>query len=249
MALDFNLGQVAMIQPGTTPQAIPVALLTDLKEDFSYKEVGFRGPNQFLLENAFSEGDIKITAKNGNINGATLSALLAGSTLTAGGELGVYGELATIPATPFQVTVANGATYARDLGILDLTANKWLQRVAAAPATGQFMVNPVTGQYTFAAADTGHNLFINYSYTSATIGKTVALNNQLQGTTPQFALALYNAYNSQTGVRYHGLYFPRVTCPKLSMAKKPGAFTEQDLTFTVVQDSASALVVKAYTQE
>jgi hypothetical protein len=249
MSLHFGLGQVALIPSGATPTPVPVALLTDVKIEGSYKEVEFRGNKQFPQEIAFGEGGLKITAKNANINGATLSALLAGSTSAAGSVLGVLGELVTIPGTPYQVTVANGATYADDLGVLDLTANKWLTRVAAGATTGQYVLNAATGQYTFAAADTTHNLSANYAYTSPSIGVTVTLNNQLAGTTPLFALACYNAYTIGGTTRYMGVRFPAVVCPKLSLSLSPAKFTEQDLSFTVRQDASSALVAKAYTQE
>ncbi len=247
--LNFGLGQVALIPSGATPTPVPVALLTEAKVDFSYKEVEYRGNQQAPIETAFAELEIKITAKTGNINGATLSSLLAGSTTATGGVLGVLAELWTIPATPYQVTVANGVTYADDLGVLDLTANKWLTRVAAGPTTGQYALNSATGQYTFAAADTTHNLAINYSYTSASIGKSVALNNQLAGTTPIFALALYNAYQIAGTTRYHGLKFPAAVCPKLSLAFASTKYTEEDLSFSIRQDTASTKIVTAYTQE
>lgn len=249
MSLHFGLGQVALIPPGANPTPVPVALLTDVKMDADYKEVAFRGNQQWPIEIAFGEGDLKITAKNANVNGATLTSLLAGSTSATGAVLGVLAELGTIPTTPFQITVANGATYADDLGVLDLTANKWLTRVASAPATGQYALNSATGLYTFAAADVGHNVSFNYAYTNAAVGKTVTLNNQLQGTTPLFALACYNAYTIAGATRYLGWKFPAVVCPKLSLSLNPSKFTEQDLSFSIRQDSASAQVAKLYTQE
>ena len=247
--LNFSLGQVALIPAGANPTPVPVALLTDLSIDISYKEVEFRGNQQFPIEIALGEATIKGKAKNGNINGATLSALLQGSTTAAGLVAGVIGELQTIPGTPWQLTVANGATYADDLGVLDLTANKWLTRVASAPATGQYSVNTATGLYTFAAADTAHNLSINYSYAIAGSGKTTTLNNQLMGTTTNFALAAFDSNTIGGLTRYFGWKFPAVVVPKLAHALKPNAYTDQDIEFSVRQDTVSAQILKYYTQE
>lgn len=245
--LNYGLAQAAFIPSGANPTSIPVALLTEISLDIEYKEVEFRGPNQFPVEIALGEGSIKGKAKNGNINGATLAALLQGSTSATGMVAGVTGELGTIPGTPFQVTVANSANFVEDLGVLDLTANKWLSRVASAPATGQYSVS--AGVYTFAAADTTHNVSINYSYTIAGSGKTVTLNNQLQGTTTNFALACYDSNTIGGATRYLGIRFPAVVVPKLSWALKASAYTDQDISFTIRQDTASSLVAKVYTQE
>lgn len=248
MSGHYGLGQVAAIPTGANPTPIPFALLTDCKIDGDYSEVPLRGNMQFPQEIAFGEANLKVSAKNANVNGATLAAFLAGSTVTAGGVLGVLSELATIPATPYQVTVANGATFSENLGVLDLTANKWLTVVASNPATGQYSVS-AAGVYTFAAADVGHNLAINYSYTSASIGKTTSLNNQVAGTTPIFALALYNEYTSAGATRYMGVRFPAVVCPKLSLSMAPTKWTEQDLSFSVRQSTSSSKIADFYTQE
>lgn len=248
MALHFGLGQVALIPSGANPTPVPVALLTDCKIDGSYKEVDFRGNQQFPLEIAFGEGDIKVTAKNGNVNGATLTSFFGGASSAAGGALGILAELHPAPGTT-TFTATNGATYADDLGLLDLSSNLWMTRVASGPTTGQYAINTGTGVYTIAAADQAHNFSANYSYTSPSIGRTVTLNNQLAGTTPLFALALYNAYSIGGATRYLGVKFPAVVCPKLSLALNPTKFTEQDIAFSIRQDSASTNVAKFYTQE
>lgn len=246
--LHFGLGQVALIPSGANPTPVPVALLTDVKLDVSLKEVAFNGNQQWPVEIALGEGDMKVTAKNANVNGGTLTALLGGATSAAGAVLGILAELVSAPGTT-TFTAANGATYADDLGLLDLTANKWMTRVAAGPTTGQYTINTATGAYVIAAADQTHNFSLNYGYTSASIGRTTTLNNQLAGTTPLFALACYNAYSIGGSTRYMGWKFPAVVCPKLSWALNPTKYTEQDLSFSVRQDSASALVAKFYTQE
>jgi hypothetical protein len=245
MGLQFGLGQLSAIPTGANPTPVPFALLEGVTVSSKYGTKNFRGPYQGIVDEALIDLDVTIKVKNAHINGATLAAFLSGSSLTTGSVVGVTGELATIPTTPFQVTVANGATFAENYGVLDITANKWLQCAATASATGIYAVNTATGVYTFNTADVGHNLAINYGYTAAAVGKTLTLNNQLQGTTNYFALAGYDQYNS----KYIGRRYPRVTCPSIQLDLKPTDYTKQDLEFHVLQDAASALMFKLYTAE
>jgi hypothetical protein len=247
MALEFGLGQVVAIPSGTNVTPIPLFLITEVSVDFSYKPTSFRGPYQFPIETVLGEGDIKIKAKPGDGRAALIAAVLQGSTVAAGSVRGVQGEAGTIPGTPYQVTVAQSATFSEDLGVLDLTANKWLTRVASAPATGQYAVT--AGVYTFAAADTTHNLSINYSYTSAASGQTITLNNQLVGTTTTFGMRVYNVNTVSGATRYHGLFFPRVVMPKLALSWKPSGYRDQSVEAEIMQDASSQLVVKPYMQE
>ena len=172
-------------------------------------------------------------------------ASLGGASSAAGSKVGITGELFTVPTTPFQVTVANGATFYEDLGVIDLTTGKQMARGATATGTGVYAVNTATGIYTFNTADASHNVSINYSYTGAAVGKTVSLNNTVMGQSTAFILAVYNVY----GGKGFGWRFPAVHLPKLGLALKAEAYTEQDLEFIVVQDTASAKVMDLYTHE
>lgn len=71
-------------------------------------------------------------------------------------------QTATIPATPFQVTVTNGATFALDLGVL--YGSTAFVAVANSPAAGQYSVS-AAGVYTFNTADTAKSVAITYLYT------------------------------------------------------------------------------------
>lgn len=89
-----------------------------------------------------------------------------------------YNELHTVPASPYQVTVANSATFQQDLGVLyapngasgggsapnTLGASDGtpLTKVASAPAAGQYSVSGAV--YTFNSADTGKQLVFHYTW-------------------------------------------------------------------------------------
>ncbi len=69
----------------------------------------------------------------------------------------IENEAATIPTSPYQITASQPlGTWAQDDGVTGYT------KVTGSPTTGQYSVN--AGVYTFAAADTGNDVLINYSY-------------------------------------------------------------------------------------
>lgn len=79
------------------------------------------------------------------------------------GEL-VESEAQTIPATPYQVTVAEASEFVIDRGVTFAIGGTALTLVTGTPSTGQYEVNAATGVYTFAAADTGKGVLISYIY-------------------------------------------------------------------------------------
>ncbi len=241
----FGLGSLTLIPSGANPTPVQVGVLSDVSLDISYDMKELRG--QYQLPVDVARGPAKITgkAKNSAISGALLVASLGGASSAAGSKVGITGELFTVPTTPFQVTVANGATFYEDLGVIDLTTGKQMARGATATGTGVYAVNTATGIYTFNTADASHNVSINYSYTGAAVGKTVSLNNTVMGQSTAFILAVYNVY----GGKGFGWRFPAVHLPKLGLALKAEAYTEQDLEFIVFQDTASAKVMDLYTHE
>jgi hypothetical protein len=77
-------------------------------------------------------------------------------------------EAATIPATPFQVTVANAASFTHDLGVrftVNGTATAALTRTTGVPVAGEYVVEG--GVYTFAEADAARTVAIGYGHVSA----------------------------------------------------------------------------------
>ena len=90
---------------------------------------------------------------------------------------------------------AIGATFVADLGVYNLATGMPLKRVAAAPATGQYMVNTGTGVYTFASADAGLTALVSYQYTQpSTTGWKQTVQNLPMGYAPTFKADLTVAY-------------------------------------------------------
>jgi hypothetical protein len=241
---NFGIGSVTLIPAGATPTPVQIAVISDVSVDISFDIKELRGQFQFPVDVARGTGKITGKAKNASIAGGLILAALGQGSSGTGSVAGVTGEAGVVPATPYQVTTAQSATWTADLGVLDLTSGTILVRVAGTPTTGQYSV--AAGVYTFAAADTTHNVAISYSYSVAG-GKTTSLNNAAMGAIAVSTFGL-DVFNNYEGFGF-GIQFPAVVIPKLSYAFKAEAYTDQDLDFQAFQSPTSQLICKFYTKE
>jgi hypothetical protein len=219
----FGAGNLWGIPQGANPTPVRFAALQDVSVDFSFDLKTLFGSAQFALENAKGKGKIDIKAGVGRFDPNMFNTIFFGQTLTTGETLGSVDESGTVPATPYQITVANSVNFSRDLGVYDTTAGKWLTEVASAPATGQYSF--AAGVYTFAAADTTHVVKISYTYASASTGKTITAVNLPLGSQQIFAIELFEYFTGSSGKKSSSLYFPAAQSSKLSMPMKMDDFS------------------------
>ena len=228
----FGTGFLFATPSGATPTPVMFGAVQDVAVDFSFDLKPLYGQNQFALEQARGKGKIDIKASVGRFDPNLFNQIYFGQT-TAGGEvLGSMAEAWTIPASPYQVTVANAAAFKTDLGVYNLALGKWLTKVASAPATGQYAVNAATGVYTFAVADTGAQLKLYYTYASASTGTTLAGANTLMGSGPVFSLQLVNSFRGKS----ISLSFGAVQSSKLGLPMKPDDFSLPSLDMSAQDD-------------
>lgn len=234
-AYSFGSGTLVGVRTdvaNATPSQFGV--LQDVQIDFSATLKELMGQNQFAV--AVARSSMKVTGKikSAKIVASVYNNLFFGQTSTTGAILQVVNEAGTIPATPFQVTVVNAATFATDLGVLNALTGIALTKVASAPATGQYSVNAATGVYTFAAADTTIAVLLSYSYTSASGAIKTTIANVLSGAAPTFQMNLAETYNSKI------LNFQLNACVanKLSFPLKNSDFTINDIEFQAFADAA-----------
>ena len=246
---NFAMGMVYALPSGANPTPVPFAILKDATWDIKLDKKPLNGQWQAPIDVGQGKQAHTVKAKSMDIRASMLAAVVSGSILTGGSVTPVMGESTTIPTTPFQYTVANGANFAEDAGVLDVTAGKWLTRVASAPATGQYSVNVGTGQYTFAAADTGHVVAINYSYTTASVGQTNSFTNAVQGPSTPYLLRLYNVYKINGVLRPVGVKFPCFHFDNLSLGFKVEDWSEFDISGFAAQDPTSLKVYDSYVGE
>lgn len=198
-----SFGSGILTATNLSANSVPIIFgaLQDVTLDISGTTKQLYGQTQFPIASA--RGEIKISgkAKMGQISGPLYSSLFFGVASATGTVSTAYSESHAVPATPFTVTVTNGATFAQDLGVVYASSGIPLTPVAASPATGQYSVNTVTGLYTFASGDTGVSVLISYTYSQAAIGSTIDVGNPLQGVQPVFSVIVSRGYNN-TGERY-----------------------------------------------
>ena len=209
----------------------------DVSIDFQFSLKELYGQFQFPLAIARGAGKISGKAKMARISGRSFNDLFFGATLSAGQQATAFQEAAVVPASPFQVTVANAATFAGDLGVLAQATGLPLLKVASAPATGQYSVNPASGVYTFAAADTGLAVLVSYSYAIAGSGQKLSIGNQLLGTQPQFQANFYETFQGKQLT----LQLNACVSTKLGLASKLEDFIVPEIDFSAFADAAGNL--------
>src|SRR5208337_3216580 len=178
----FGAGALYGLDNSTpTPTPVKFGTLQDVSVEFSADVKELYGANQFPAHIGRGKNKITCKAKLGQIQGAMLNVLYFGLPKNTGELLSAQKEAAQIPAAaPYTVTVANGAAFAQDLGVVYAAAGAPLTQVPSAPVAGQYSVG-AGGIYTFAAADAGKAILIDYLYTSATTGGAIAISNQPMG--------------------------------------------------------------------
>jgi hypothetical protein len=219
------------------PSPIQFGELQDSQVDISRDLKELIGQNQFPVAVGVGKGKIAIKAKLARINGQLLDSVFSGQGTTSGTLTAINNDTsgATIPASPyaFTVTPPSSGSFGRDLGVIDANGLP-MTRVASAPTTGQYMV--AAGVYTFAAADTGKLVFINYTYTATQASaKQVAFKNLPMGQAPIFGVDLQVGYSGKKVV----WRFPNCVCGKLTFGTKQDDFTVMDFDIAAFADTSN----------
>lgn len=224
---------------------IDFGALQDISLDFSFNLKELHGQSQFPLSIARGSGKIGGKAKTGRLSGKMFNDLFFGETISTGqAEATAYHEAGSIPGTPYTITVANGATFVRDLGVVYALTGLPLKLVAAAPTTGQYSVNVATGAYLFAAADTLLGVLISYGYSIAATGQSFTINNQLLGVTPTFGVKLYAPY----GGKQLNVNLFKCVSSKLAIPTKLEDFMITEIDFSAFANAAGVIGNVSFTE-
>jgi hypothetical protein len=150
-----------------------------------------------------------------------------------------------IPGTPYQITVPHAANYVSTGNVVYGATGAPLEVTSGTPSTGQYEV--AAGVYTFAAADVGESVIINYVYSGAAAGQTFTIVNTAMGTGPIVGLYLYLPYESPSFAELNrGLYFPNVRFGNLSLATKLDDYTMEDTSFEAYSNPVTGIVMQQY---
>jgi hypothetical protein len=217
------------------PTPILFGVLQEVSVDLSFDVKELHGQNSFPVDVARGKGKIGGKAKFARFNGLMLNSLFFGQTVSSSIVSDVYDTTgAAIPATPFQITptIPSSGTWSRDLGVRNASGNPMV-RVASAPVTGQYSV--AAGVYTFAAADTGLTVFIDFQYTAtSTTAKKIVAQNVVMGAAPTFRADLLNTHSGS----FIGLSLFSCVSTKLSMATKLDDYLIPEFDFSGFADAS-----------
>ncbi len=229
----------ALGAPISNAAPVVVGILQDVSVDISFEGKQLYGERQFPVAIGRGKGKIAWKAKSGDFSGGLLGSLLLGATPTKVRKAAVVDVAAVIPATPFTITAdpPDEGAFVADLGVSNGSTGAPLRRVGASPATGEYSVNPATGVYTFAAADTLKPVLYSYEYQIAddVSSSLHTLTNNLMGYTPAFAALFYNQYQGKTNV----MKLNNNVVGKLSLPFKNDDFTLTDIDADASADAAN----------
>lgn len=232
----------------TNGTPLQLAVCQEISMDESFETKKLYGQNQFPVDAGRGKGSLSVKAKFAQVNALTVSSLYFGQTLSTGLDSYKFDVTgAVIPATPFQITptVPNSGTWAGDCGVRDSNGRPMV-KVASAPATGQYSV--AAGVYTFAAADTGKQMFISFRYTATAVqvpgsGK-MTVQNVPMGAAPVVQLDVFFQKNGKDfATRY-----PQAISSKLSWQSKLDDYLVPELNFECFADAAGNVLYRSFSE-
>jgi hypothetical protein len=237
------------------PSPILVAGLQDISLDLSAEVKELYGTNSYAIAIGRGKQKLAVKVKNAQVHGRLWNSLFFGQTLAAGIYDAVYDTTGiAIPATPFQITMTSASgsatniqvpasgTFGYLLSVRDVN-NLPYARVASAPATGQFSITGST--ITFAAADTGKTVYIDFNYTAtSTVAQSLLIANQPMGYAPTFQFDMKIPY--QGNVMNATLYSCMAT--KAGLATKLDDFTYPEFDFSAFAPGAASVGKLSWSQ-
>lgn len=226
------------------PTPVLFGTMQDVSLDISFDIKELFGNLQFAVALGRGKGKITGKAKAAQLNGTLLNSLFFGQTVTNGVIADVFDTTgAAIPTTPFTITPTppSSGVWSQDLGVRDSNGLA-MKRVASAPASGQYSVS--AGVYTFAAADTGQTVFINYQYTatSATAVQSTIVNLPM-GYAPTFRADFNLPYNGKSLI----ITLPNCISSKVSLATKQDDFLVPEFDFSAFASANGQVMTYALT--
>ena len=241
---NFGLGTLYLVRTDiAVPTPVRVGTLQDCSVSMSFDVKELYG--QYQAPVSVARGKQKITgkAKFANLGARQLNDAFFGQTLATGEQVQIVDEGGVsgtaVPATPYQIVVANGSamsvgTPGIDLGVFNAATGIQMTRVAAAPTAGQYSCDMTTGTYTFSSTDHTAGVMVNisYSYFETTTGSRITAYNQLMGASPTFRLNLGNQY----GGNKMALTLYQAIPTKMSWDFKSEDFTIPDFEFSAFAD-------------
>jgi hypothetical protein len=250
MAFQFGSGVVWMSPVGgneaTDPTPKELGTIESASCEFTGTLKELIGFNQFPDDVAVGEKKVSGKIVMGRIDAGTFNNVFFADIVTAGSINDQYNEIDVVPGTPYEITVTppSSGTFQQDLGVIYGSGAKAGTRLTrlptGTPAAGQYTINEGTGEYTFAAADTGITMWISYQFLLSSTGSTYEINNQVMGYGPILAIDLLWGYQSgYTGVANAiGIHLYNARVSKLSLGAKNTDYVKPEMDFSAFANAA-----------
>lgn len=231
----YGLGSLFAIPTATYPKPIPFAILKGVSLDIGAELDTLRGEKVFAVDAAKKGGKVSGKIDLCEYNPDALALIIPGAASATGITTGVRDYSASIPTTPFQITVPNSATWSKDLGVRNAATGALMTRAATATGTGVYSV--AAGVYTFNTADSGVAVLISYEYTTAGTGSTITVTNAVMTSSTAFGMDLFNTTSS----KIFTVRLPAVHIPKIGFGLKSEGWAEASLEYEAVADSGGVV--------
>lgn len=249
---NFGVGRLVFIPSSGAP--VEFGTLQNVDIDISWDVPELYGRNQFPEAIGRGKGKITMKAAAAEIRAAALNEVLQG-TLTTGSMRKILDPAtsATVPTSaPYTLTITPPTSASITQILTVYNVNDLLHAIPMTPVAtsgavvaGSYFYNATLKKFTFAAADKTSSVQYSYEYTVPSSGNTIAVTNQRMGSSPVFAVELYNdEYGSGTGQTVW--FFPLCTSNKLTFNTKNTDFTIPDFGFAAFAAS-NGQVVTVYT--
>ena len=207
--------------------------------DFAFSQKELYGQKQFPV--ALARGTAKITGKAdfAQINAQSYNDLFFGqSNPSVGRVVTENGEAGTVTANIVTVTHNGANVFVRDLGVVLASDGTILNRVTNAPVgTGNYSCNETTGVYTFNASAANLAVKVSYQWNDAANGKTIIIQNQDLGSSPQFLAAFNMTYRGKK----LNLTLNACMSSKLTFAAKLEDFLIPSFDFSAFSDASDEI--------
>jgi hypothetical protein len=231
-----GVGAITLVPTGANPTGIDVALVSSLKIDVAEEDVDLDGEDLDVVDSFPASRTITFEAEVSEWSAKLLGGVTAGTTITTANKLGSV-QQGTIPGSPYQLTLTPpSGSFGQVLAVIDLTAGKALTRVASAPATGQFSISGAV--VTFAAADTTHNVFMRFQYTTTSGAQAQVVATGAGAAPAKYAVHCYNNFGGKSS----GIYIPAARIPGLSAAFERKGWVKTTLRGKSVRDAANDML-------
>jgi hypothetical protein len=238
----FGSGVLIGTQLNTTP-ATPInfGLVQKVSVDTSVSVKELYGQYAFPVAVGSGTRKVQCKASLARFSGQAIGRLFYNQVPAAGSTISQFAEVHSVPgASPYTITVTNGAHFVADQGVTYASTGLPLIAVSASPAAGQYSVNAATGVYTFASGDSGAGVLISYAYTASTTGETLAIANPLIGPTSTFTATLF-ATDPTTNAQF-SVTLNQCVASKFSFDTNIEDFAKPDFEFQAFANAAGQVM-------